>query len=109
MNFKNLFFYVRRKIDTFLRAYRLFARAYINNIVIFNHILKKHLIYLYVVFQLFNSYNINLSSKKSFLNYSIIILLRLKIDVFDFIIAIDKLKIISKLNFFYTLKNLKFT
>ena len=73
----------------------------------FNRTLKKHLIHLHVVFQLLDSYDISLSSKKSFLNYSIVTLLKQKVDVFDFIIAIDKLKIISKLNFLYTLKNLK--
>ena len=54
-----------------------------------------------------NSFNINLSSKKSFLNYFTIALLNQKINVFDLTIAVEKLKVIIKLNFFYILKNLK--
>ena len=54
-----------------------------------------------------DNYDINLSLKKFFLKYFIVSLLSQKIDVFDLTIAIDKLKIIVKLNFFYTLKNLK--
>ena len=54
-----------------------------------------------------NSFDISLSPKKSFLNYSTIALLNQKINVFDLTIAIEKLKAIIKLNFLYTLKNLK--
>ena len=107
MNFKNSSFYVQRKIDVFLRIYRVFVRVYVNDIIMFNHILKKHISHLHIVFQLFDNYDINLSLKKFFLKYFIVSLLSQKIDVFDLTIAIDKLKIIVKLNFFYTLKNLK--
>ena len=106
-NFKSSSFYVQLKIDVFLRVYRVFARVYVNDIVMFNYILKKYISHLYIVFQLFDNYDINLSLKKNFLKYFIVSLLSQKIDAFDLIIAIDKLKIIVKLNFFYTLKNLK--
>ena len=90
-----------------MRIYRVFARVYVNDIVIFNHILKKHISYLHIVFQLLDNYDINLSLKKFFLKYFIVSFLNQKIDAFDLTIAIDKLKIIVNLNFFYTLKNLK--
>ena len=62
---------------------------------------------MHIVFQLLNNYNINLSLKKSFLKYFIVNLLNKKIDVFELTTIIDKLKTIIKLNFFYTLKNVK--
>ena len=50
MKFKNSSFYVQRQIDAFLRIYRVFARVYINDIIIFSHILKKYISHLHVVF-----------------------------------------------------------
>ena len=54
-----------------------------------------------------NFYDINFSSKKSFLNYFTVALLNQKIDAFDFIIVNEKLNAITRLNFSYTFKNLK--
>ena len=107
IKFKNSFAYVQRKIDAILRIYRVFAKAYVDDIVVFSRILKKHLNHLRQIFQLLNSYDIRLSFKKSFLNYSIVVLLDQKIDVFDFIIVANKLVVIVNLKFFYILKNLK--
>ena len=107
MKFKNSSTYVQRKIDVILRMYRKFAKIYVDDIVIFNRILKKHIAHLHVVFQLLNFYDINFSLKKSFLDYFIVTLLNQKIDAFDFTTTIDKLKTIFKLNFSYTLKKLK--
>ena len=107
IKFKNSLFYVQRQIDAFLQIYQIFARVYVNDIVIFNYILKNHISHLHVVFQLFDNYEINLSLKKFFLKYFIVNLLNKKIDEFDLTTTINKLKIIIKLNFFYTLKNLK--
>ena len=66
----------------------------------FNHILKKHISHLHVVFQLLDDYDINLSFKKFFLKYFIVNLLNQKIDAFDLTTTTNKLKIIIKLNFF---------
>ena len=107
MKFKNLSFYEQRKIDDLLRSFRVFARVYVNNIIMFSRILNEHIFHLHSIFQLFETYEINLNFKKSFLKYSIIVLLRQKIDAFDLIIAIDKLNAIVKLDFSYTLKKLK--
>ena len=107
MSFKNSSIYVQRKIDVILRVYREFAKAYVDDIVVFSHTLKKHLAHLHIIFQLMNSFGISLSSKKSFLDYFTIALLNQKIDVFGLIIVVEKLEVIVKLNFFYILKNLK--
>ena len=107
MRFKNSSSYVQRRIDAILRDFRDFARVYVNDIVVFFNILEKHITHLHSMFQRLNFYDISLFFKKFFLDYSTIALLDQKVDVFDLIIAIDKLKIIIKLNFSYTLKNLK--
>ena len=107
MNYINSSIYVQRKINVILRVFRVFVKAYVNDIVIFNKTLKKHLIHLHQIFQLLNSYNIRLSSKKSYLKYFIVALLNQKMNVFDFIIVANKLTIIVNLRFFYIFKNLK--
>ena len=107
MNFRNNFAYIQRQIDIVLRQYRVFARVYVDNIVVFNKILKKHLKYLTKMFELFRRLNIALKFFKTFLNYSIVVLLEQKIYNFEFITTQKKLKIIFKLQFFVTLKQLK--
>ena len=107
MKFKNSSFYVQRKIDAILRNLRDFARTYVDDIVVFFNTLEKHMTHLHSMFQRLNFYNISLSFKKLFLDYFTIALLEQKIDVFDFITTTDKLETIVKLDFSYTLKNLK--
>ena len=114
MGFKNFPFYVQKKIDVILRVHRQKIRVhrkkirvYVDDIIVFNHTLEEHVSYLHSIFQLFDSYGINLLFKKSFLNYFTVGLLGQKIDVFGFTTAADKLNAISKLNFFYTFKNLE--
>ena len=77
-----------------------------NDIIIFNRILKKYIVYLHIIFELFDLFNITLSLKKIF-DYFIVILLKQKIDVFDLITTTNKFKTILKLNFSHILKNLK--
>ena len=107
MKFKNSFSYVQRRIDAILWNLHDFARVYVDDIVVFFNIFEKYMTHLHLMFQSLNFYDINLFFKKFFFDYFTIALLDQKIDVFDLIIAIDKLKIIIKLNFSYTLKNLK--
>ena len=82
MGFKNSPLYVQRKIDTILRVYRAFARAYVDDIVVFSQTLEEHLSHLHSVFQLLESYGISLSPKKSFLGYPTVALLGQKVDAF---------------------------
>ena len=107
MKYINSSIYVQQKINVIFRVFRIFVKAYVNDIVIFNKTLKKHLTHLHQIFQFLNSYNIRLSSKKSYLRYFIVALLNQKMNVFDFIIVADKLTTIINLRFLYTLKNLK--
>ena len=66
MNFKNLSFYVQRQTDQMLRFYRKFFRVYMNDIIIFSKILKKHIVYFKQIFQLFANKRVNLIFNKSF-------------------------------------------
>ena len=75
MKFKNNSIYVQKKIDIILRIYKIFVKTYVNNIVMFNRILKKHVNYFRQIFQLLNFYNIRLLFKKSYFDYFIVTLL----------------------------------
>ena len=107
MGFKNSPAYVQRKIDTILRIYKAFAKAYVNDIVVFSHTLKKHVSHLRQVFQLLDSYDIRLSPKKSYLGYPTVALLDQKVDAFGLTIAANKLAAIANLKYPHTLKDLK--
>ena len=88
MSFRNNSTYVQRQINRILREYQFFVKIYMNDIVIFNHILKKHLRYFNQIFSLF-------------------VKLNEKIDRFELSTTQKKLIVISKLRFFRILKNLK--
>ena len=82
-------------------------KVYVNDIVVFSHILKKHIEHLHIIFQILNSYCISLFSKKFYLSYLTVALLNQKIDAFKLFTVTDKLKTIMKLKFLYTLKMLE--
>ena len=105
MNFKNLSIYVQRKINTILRVYRVFVKIYVDDIVVFNKTLIEHFAHFCDVFQLLKFYNIRLFSKKSYLKYFTIALLRQKINIFNLTIISNKLTTIVNLQFLYTFKN----
>ena len=62
-------------MNEFLRLYRYFAKCYINNIIIFFYIAKKHFEYLKTIFAFFTRFKVIFKSKKLYLNYLLIILL----------------------------------
>ncbi len=82
-------------------------KAYIDDVIVFNKTLKKHLEHLSQLFALFDKLNITLKTKKTYFEYLSISLLRQKIDSLELITAENKLKVIVKLFFLKTLKNLK--
>ena len=63
-------------MNGFLRLYRHFAKCYINNIMIFFYIAKKHFENLKTIFAFFTRFKIILKLKKSYLNYLLIILFK---------------------------------
>ena len=56
------------------------------------------------MFTILREINISIKPSKLFLTYFIVLLLNQRIDAFDLFIIIDKLKVISKLDFPTTLK-----
>ena len=63
-------------MNEFLRLYRHFAKCYIDNIIIFFRSAKEHFQYLKTIFAFFARFKIILKSKKSYLNYLLIILFK---------------------------------
>ena len=107
MKFKNSFLYVQRQINAMLRSYHDFVRAYIDNLSIFNKFLNDHIKHLHAIFKLLNDREIILSSRKMFVDYSSVTLLNQKINVFEFIVVVDKIVAIQRLKFSYKLIDLK--
>ena len=107
MNYKNSSAYVQRQINRLLRSYRLFAKAYVNDIVIHSSILQEHFAHLKLIFDMLNDNNIFIKSKKAFINYLIVHLLNQKVDFLELVIVEKKLKTTSRLSFFITLQLLE--
>lgn len=107
MNYKNSPVYAQRQIDEILKEFRDFAKAYIDDVVIFSTFLTEHLKHLEKVFSLFEKFNVALKPSKTFLKYSTITLLRQKIDSFEMSTSIEKLKTILRLKFPLTLSHLE--
>ena len=107
MRFKNSSVYVQRQIDRLLRQHRSYVRVYVNDIVVFSRIKKKHEKHLRVVFSMLKKNNISIKLIKTFIDYFSVSLLNQKIDSLDLAIAIEKLKIIVKLRFSINLRQLK--
>ena len=107
MNYKNSSAYVQRQINCILRKHRNYARAYVNDIVIFFKLLQEYVIHLTEIFDTLNVNNIIIKLGKAFFDYLIVQLLGQKIDFFELIIAKDKLRVISKFRFLQNLQQLK--
>lgn len=107
MRYKNSLVYVQRQIDRLLRRFRRFAKAYVDDVVIFSKTLEEHLNHLRQIFRLFVDFGISISPKKFFLGYSFVQLLKQKVDSLGLWTAEDKLQIIFKLTFPETLSKLE--
>jgi hypothetical protein len=62
-------------IDSVLRSYKIYARCYIDDIVIFSKIFEDYIEYLDKIFDLFDTLSIILKGPKAYLEYLLIILL----------------------------------
>ena len=107
MGYKNSPAYVQRQIDRLLRALRKFARAYVDDVVVFSKTLEEHVDHLRQVFALFSKYGISINPAKAFLGYPSVQLLGQKVDSLGLYTAEDKLRAISKLRFPSTLSQLE--
>ncbi len=93
-------------MNNILREYS-YAKAYIDDVIVFSKILEDHLDHLNKVFALFQKMNITLEAIKTYLEYLTIALLDQKIDSLELFTIENKLKAITKMFFLKTLKNLK--
>ena len=107
MGYRNSPAYVQRQIDGILRQFRTFARAYVDDIVVFSQSLNLHLQHLKKVFSLFAHMNIALKPSKTYLGYPTIALLGQKVSSLGLSAPSEKLEAISKLEFPKTLKHLE--
>ena len=107
INFKNSPIYIQQIINKQLQDFRKFVRIYINDIAIFFKTFVKYINYLNQIFTKFVELRIILSSKKIFLNYLSIILLRQKIDAFELFTIEERITIVKIIKFSKTLKTLK--
>ena len=107
MNYKNSSTYVQRQINRLLRSFRDFARAYVDDIVMFSHIKKEHERHLRQIFDVLKKNNIFIKSAKVFFDYSSMSFLDQKIDSLELVTSKEKLKTIAKLRFSRTLRQLE--
>ena len=107
MSYRNSPAYIQRMINKVLRQQHEFARAYVNDIVIFSVMLKEHLQHLHEVFNVLTEKNICLSLKKSYLDYPSVKLLGQRVDTLELVTAADKLAAITQLKFLKSLSVLK--
>lgn len=106
MGWKNSPAYVQREMDGIFREYP-YAKAYIDDVMIFSNSLKEHLNHFSTIFSLFQKWGITLKAVKTYLDYLSISLLGQKVDSFELATSADKLKAITELPFSRTLKDLK--
>ena len=107
MKYKNSSVYVQRQIDRLFRVYRKFVKAYVDDIIIFSRIWQEHVNHLYQIFIKLISVNIFIKFTKAFIDYSSMQLLSQKIDSLDLFTSEKKLRVIAKLQFFRTFRQLK--
>ena len=107
MKYKNSFVYVQRQIDRLFRVYRKFVKAYVDDIVIFSRIWQEHVNHLRQIFIKLINVNKFIKFIKAFIDYSSVQLLNQKINSLDLFTSEKKLKVIVKLQFSRTLRQLK--
>lgn len=107
MGYRNSTAYVQRQIDGLLRKYKHFARAYVDDVVVFSQSLEEHLRHLNQIFALFAEMNIVLKPAKTFLGYPSVSLLGQKVDSLGMTTTQEKLEAILSLRFPQTFKHLE--
>ena len=107
MGYCNSVQYVQRRLDGILRECGSFAKAYIDDIVIFSRTLTDHLHHLSVVFKILDQRRVSLSPLKSFIGFPSATLLGQKVSGFGLSTHQEKVKAIVGLKFPETLKQLE--
>ena len=107
MGYRGSAAYAQRRIDIILRGHGAYAKAYIDDIVIFSTTLEEHIQHLRTIFQLFVMHNITLNPEKTYLGYLSITLLGQKVNGLGLTSASEKVLAISNWRFPHNLKLLE--
>ena len=107
MSYKESSSYVQRQTDKILRSYKHFAKAFIDDIVIFFKTLSEHLEHLRTIFRLVRNKRISIAPKKFFLGYPSIILLGQRVDSLGLTTFEEKIAVIKALRFPLSLRDLE--
>ena len=99
--------YVQRQTDAMLRPFKAFAKAFVDDIIIFSHTLQEHLSHLRQIFELFRSKRVSLSPTKSFIGYPSVTLLGQRVDGLGMSTSQEKIHAITNLRFPETLRDLE--
>ena len=107
MGYKGTPPYVQRQTDRLLRPYRKFARAFMDDIIIFSSTLKEHVAHLRQLFDTFRLKRVSLAPSKSFLGYPSVILLGQRVDSLGMSTSEEKIAAITSLLFPINLRDLE--
>ena len=99
--------YVQRQTDKLLRPYKDFAKAYVDDMVVYSKTLEEHLNHLHQIFSLYRERRVSLSPAKSFLGYPSVVLLGQRVDSLGLSTSEEKIAAISALQFPYSLRDLE--
>lgn len=99
--------YVQRQTDAMLRPFKDFAKAFVDDIIIFSRTLRDHLSHLRQIFELFRSKRVSLSPTKSFIGYPSVTLLGQRVDGLGMSTSQEKIQAITSLRFPETLRDLE--
>ena len=99
--------YVQRQTDRMLRPFRAFARAFVDDIVIFSNTLEEHVSHLRQIFAMFKQRNVSLSPDKSYLGFPSVTLLGQHVDSLGYATSEEKIEAIQSLKFPYSLRDLE--
>lgn len=69
MGYKGSVAYVQRQIERILRKQRAFARAYVDDIIVFSKTLAEHIVYLTSVFKALTTAGISINLDKAFIGF----------------------------------------
>ena len=99
--------YVQRQTDAMLRPFKHFAKAFVDDIIIYSRTLKEHLFHLRQIFELFRHKRVSLSPTKTFIGYPSVTLLGQRVDGLGMSTSQEKIQAISDLRFPETLRDLE--
>lgn len=99
--------YVQRQTDAMLRPFKDFAKAFVDDIIVFSRSLQEHLSHLRQIFELFRARRVSLSPTKSFIGYPSVTLLGQRVDGLGMSTSKEKIQAITNLRFPETLRDLE--